>query len=272
MAESRSGESNTEGSSPEKSSPEESSPSAPRKPITRTQRTLIEAGIFLLVIFLLGWGTDALARSGAEALLARNIQDATGVSERPVVTVRGFAFVPQVIRGSYARVEVSTIGIRNGPLRIDRIDSELRDVRVPFHDVLVQNVRRVGIGSSSETVSLRYTDINAYFETTGRPLRLGPAPNGETRVTGEVDALNTRVKVDTLVSFSVADKTLKINPREVNTGSSGLSKATRLLLGQRLSLAVPLGTLPFGQDLIDAKPYADGIKLRAQGNAVILAP
>lgn len=265
-------ESKTEESSTDKTSTDKTSPVATRKPVGRTRRTLIEAAIFIVVIFLLGWGTDGLARSGAEALLARNIQDATGVNERPLVTVRGFAFVPQVIRGSYSRVDVSIIGIRNGPLRIDRIDSELRDVRVPFHDVLVQNVRRVGIGSSSETVSLRYSDINSYFETTGRPLRLGPAANGETRVTGEVDALSTRVKVDALVSFSVADKTLKINPREINTGASGLSKATRLLLGQRLSLAVPLGTLPFGQDLIEAKPYEDGIRLRAQGNQVILAP
>ncbi len=126
-------------------------------------------------MFFLGWGADALARLGAEALLARNIQNATGVSEPPVVEVRGFAFVPQVVRGAYNEVDVTTRGITSGPLRIERVDSQLFDVRVPFHDVLVQDIRRVGIGRSVEDVTLRFDDLNAYFDATGRPLQLAPA-------------------------------------------------------------------------------------------------
>ena len=61
-----------------------------------------------------------------------------------------------------------------------------------------------------------------------------------------VDVLNQRVDVDATVSLSVADEMMRITPRQINTGNATLSQATRLLLGQRLALSVPLGTLPFG--------------------------
>jgi LmeA-like phospholipid-binding len=235
-------------------------------------RTAIEVVIFVTAVFFLGWGADALAREGAEVLLARNIQHATGVAERPVVTVRGFAFVPQVVRGAYNEVDVSTQGITSGPLRIEHVDSQLFDVRVPFHDVLVQDIRRVGVGRSLEGVTLRYEDLNAYFAATGRPLQLAPAAEGEVSITGSVDVLGRQVQVNALVALSVADDTLRISPRQINTGSVNLDQASRLLLGQRLTLSVPLGTLPFGHQLTSVTASGDAIRLQAQGTAIIVQP
>src|SRR5215207_3347581 len=216
----------------------ESNPATPGKPsgwrhrLSQRGRTAIELVVFVTAVFFLGWGADALARMGAEALLARNIQNATGVSEPPVVDVQGFAFVPQVVRGAYNEVNVTTRGITSGPLRIDKVDSQLFDVRVPFHDVLVQDIRRVGIGRSIEDVTLRYEDLNAYFEATGGSLRLAPGENDETQLTGTVDVLSQQLTVSATVSLSVVEETLRITPREIDTGSTALSRASRLLLGQ----------------------------------------
>src|SRR3712207_1280278 len=251
----------------------ESGAATPGKPtgwryrMSHQTRFVIELVLFVTAVFFLGWGADALARMGAEALLARNIQNATGVSEPPVVDVKGFAFVPQVVRGAYNEVHVTTRGIASGPLRVERVDSQLFDVRVPFHDVLVQDIRRVGISRSIEDVTLRYEDLNAYFDATGRPLQLAPAENGEARLTGVVDVLSQRVQVSATATLSVANEALRITPREVNTGSTTLDQASRLLLGQRLSLSVPLGTLPFGHQLTNVAASADGIHLRAEGVA-----
>ena len=226
----------------------------------------------MIVLFFLGWGTDSLARFGAESLLARNIQNATGVTELPQVRVRGFAFVPQVVRGAYSEVDVTTRGIESGPLRVEQVDSQLFDVRVPFHDVLVQNVRRVGISRSVEDVRLTYADLNAYFDATGRPLRLAPAANGELQVTGSVDVLGRRVQATANVTLAVSDDALKITPREIDTGSTSLNRASRLLLGQRLTLTVPLGTLPFGHRLTSATADADGIRIGAEGLGIVVQP
>jgi hypothetical protein len=239
---------------------------------TQHRRTAVEVVIFVTAVFLLGWGTDALARIGAEGLLARNIQNATGVEDPPTVTVRGFAFVPQVVRGAYNEVEVKTRGITSGPLRIERVQSQLFDVRVPFHDVLVQDIRRVGIGRSTEDVTLRFEDLNAYFEATGRPLQLTPTAGDGLLVTGVVDVLNQRVQVRATVSLSVANEALRVTPSQIDTGTTTLNQAGRLLLSQRLALSVPLNTLPFGHQLTSVAVSTDLIHLRAEGRALIVQP
>ena len=243
-----------------------------RHRLSQRGRTAIEVVVFVTAVFFLGWGADALARMGAEALLARNIQNATGVSEPPVVNVQGFAFVPQVVRGAYNEVNVTTRGITSGPLRIDRVDSQLFDVRVPFHDVLVQDIRRVGIGRSIEDVTLRYEDLNAYFDATGGSLQLARGETDPTQLTGTVDVLSQRIQVSATVSLTVVGETLRIAPRQIDTGSTTLSRASRLLLGQRLRLTVPLGTLPFGHQLTSVVASADNIRLRAEGVAIIVQP
>ena len=243
-----------------------------RHRLSQRARTAIEVVLFVTAVFFLGWGADALARMGAEALLARNIQNATGVSEPPVVDVQGFAFVPQVVRGAYNEVNVTTRGITSGPLRIERVDSQLFDVRVPFHDVLVQDIRRVGISRSIEDVTLRYEDLNAYFDGTGRPLQLAHAENGETQLTGTVDVLGQQIQVTASATLSVANEALRITPRQINTGNTTLTQASRLLLGQRLTLSVPLGTLPFGHQLTSVAASPDEILLKAEGTAIIVQP
>jgi hypothetical protein len=232
----------------------------------------MEAFVFVTVVFLMGWGADALARSGAEALLARNIQTATGVAGRPTVNVRGFAFVPQVVRGAYSQVEVTTLGIASGPLRIERVDSRLYDVRVRFHDVLVQDIRRVGIGRSDQEVTLRYSDINSYFVDTGRELQVAPGHDGVVMLSGTVDVLSKRVRVRATATLSVVGEVVRITAGKLDTGLASLDRAERLLLSQRLALTVPLGTLPFGHELRTVTVAEDAIHLTAQGNAIVLQP
>jgi LmeA-like phospholipid-binding len=243
-----------------------------RRRLSQGWRTALEAIAFVTILFFLGWGADSLARFGAESLLARNIQNATGVTEPPTVKVGGFAFLPQVVGGAYNEVDVTTRGITSGPLRIEQVDSRLFDVRVPFHDVLLQDIRRVGISRSVEDVILRYEDLNTYFQITGRPFQLAAAENGQIQITGPISILGQRVQVSADASLSVSDSALRITPVEIKTGDTALSQASRLLLGQRLRLTVPLGTLPFGHQLTSATPYADGIRLQAEGTAIIVEP
>jgi LmeA-like phospholipid-binding len=218
------------------------------------RRVLLQVLGVVVVVALLLWGADTMARIGAQTLLSRNIQDATGVEVPPEVDVHGFFFLPQLIRGAYSEVDVTTQGVTGGPLRVDRVESRLSDVRVPFHDVLVRDVRRVGIGRSVENLYLTYEDLNAYFAATGRRLVVGPGRDGAVRVTGKVDVANQTVPIS-------ADATL-----------SAEGDALRLLLAKRLRLLVPLGTLPFGHQLTGVQADSDGIHLTAMGTDIVVQP
>jgi hypothetical protein len=236
------------------------------------RRTLLQTLGVVVVVGLLLWGADALARTGAETLLERNIEDATGVEVRPEVEVQGIFFVPQVIRGAYSEVHVTTQGITSGPLRIDRLESQLFDVRVPFHDVLVRDVRRVGIGRSVENFDLTYPDLNAYFAATGRRLTLSPGRDGAVTLNGEVTVLNQKVPISADVTLWVEDDVLRISPQNLNAGSAALNSASRLLLRQRLTLTIPLGTLPFGHRLTGVQADEDGVHITSEGTGILLEP
>lgn len=238
----------------------------------RRSRTTLEAVALVIMVGLLLWGTDALARAGAESLLARNIQDVTGVVERPQVEVHGSFLLAQAIRGAYDEVEVNVVDVRSGPLKIREVSATLQDVRVPFRDVVLRDIRRVGIGTATDRVTLQFADLNDYFEVTGRPLRLTGAADGSVRMSGDFNVLGQTIPVTAQVSLSVDDSQLRITPEEIDSGNASLSQATRLLLDQRLNLTVPLDTLPFGQQLTDITNDDEALYLQAQSTAVILRP
>jgi hypothetical protein len=236
------------------------------------RRFMLQVVGVVVVVVLLLWGADTLARIGAQTLLERNIQDATGVEVRPEVKVRGLLFLPQVIRGAYSEVHVTTRGITSGPLRIDRVDSQLFDVRVPFHDVLVRDIRRVGIGRSVENLDLTYEDLNAYLAATGRRLMLAPSSDGTVTLSGKVNVLSQNVRVSADATLSVEDDLLRISPQNLGAGPVSLDAASRLLLRQRQTLTVPLGTLPFGHRLTGVEPDQDAVHITAEGAAIVIKP
>ena len=244
-----------------------------RRGISPERRRLLLQTLGLIgVVALLLWGADSMARIGAQSLLSRNIQDATGVEVPPNVDVQGTFFLPQMIRGAYSDVHVTTQGVTGGPLRIDRVESRLSDVRVPFHDVLVGDIRRVGIGGSVEDLDLTYEDLNAYFAATGRRLVLAPGRDGAVRVSGSVEVANQTVPLSAVATLSVEGDALRISPESFHTGSGALDAASRYLLGKRLHLLVPLGTLPFGHDLTGVRADPEGLHLTATGTDILLEP
>jgi hypothetical protein len=238
----------------------------------RRRRTVLEAVALTLGTLLLLWGADRLAEIGAESLLERNIQDVTGVVERPVVDVRGPLFLPQAIRGAYKEVRVSVSDLRSGPLTVERVDATLLDVRMPLKDVLLRDIRRVGVGQATDQVTLRFQDLTAYFETTGQSLRLAGTDDGHVEMSGYFIVLGQTVRATAEVDLRVDGSQLRIAPRKIDTGDTVLDSARRLLLNQRLGLTIPLDTLPFGTELTEVSVDADELRITATSTAIVLRP
>ena len=240
-------------------------------PRARPVRRGLEALVLLIVLGALLVGADALARTAAEALLVRNMRDAVAAEADPTVEVRGRFFLPQVIRGAYEEVHVRTSGISSGPLRVDEVDATLRDVRVPFHDVLLSDIRAIGVGRSEQTAVLTYDDLNRYFDVTGRSLQVEPSGDGRIRLSGTVTVLGQEVDLTAESEVAAGEGQLVLNPISVETSTS-LNGASRLLLAQRLRLSVPMGTLPFGQQLTSVDVGERSITLTAVGSTVVFNP
>ncbi len=246
--------------------------SADRAPLSARARFGLQVVGVLIGLFLVFWAADSGSRAAAESLIARDVQDATGATTAPDVTIRGRTFLLQLLRGAYSEVDVTTTGLANGPLRIERVDSRLLDVRVPFHDVLVQDVRRFGIGRSEETVSLLYSDLSNYLADTGQPVQLASAGGDQVKATGAIEALSQRLEIEADLSIGVSAGALRLTPTRLTASSGTLTRSTQLLIGQRLSVSIPLDPLPFGHRLADATASPEGITLKATGRAIVVQP
>lgn len=238
----------------------------------RPGRLLLQVAVLAVGLALLLWGADAAARAAAESLVARDVQDATGSTDLPEVHVRGHAFLLQLLRGVYDEIDVTTVGLSSGPLRVERVDSTLSEVELPFHDVLVRDRRPFRIGQTDQRATLLYSDLNAYLEATGRPFELASGGGDQVQVIGELDVLDRHVVVHAEVTLAVKDGALVLIPSQIDTGSSSLGRVSRLLLAQRLSLAVPMDGLPFGNELLEVQPTSTGVLIHAEGRSVVVQP
>lgn len=238
----------------------------------RSRRALVRVAVLVVGLALLLWGADAAARVAAQSLIARDVQDATGSTEVPQVHVRGHAFLLQLLRGVYDEIDVTSVGLSSGPLRVERVESRLSDVELPFHDVLVRDRRPFRIGHTDQRATVLYSDLNRYLEATGRPFQLASGGGNQVEVTGALDVLDRHVVVHAEVSLTVEDGALVLTPNQIDTGSSPLSRVNRLLLAQRLSLAVPMDGLPFGNELLEVQPTSTGVLIHAEGRSVVVQP
>jgi hypothetical protein len=218
---------------------------------------------------LLLWGADLLARWGAENLLERTIEEATGVPVEPSVDVHGTFFLPQLVRGRYDDVEITVRDLTSGPLRVDELHARLSGVYVSFHDVLVQRPDPMWIDESVEEAFLSYDDLNRYLTITGRPVTISSAGDGEVVLTGTAEVLGRSVSASARAELSGQDGALAVRPTQVDTATA-LDPASRLLLGQRFAFLVPLDPLPFGQRLSGVEAVESGLRVRARGDDVVV--
>ncbi|GAB3365505.1 LmeA family phospholipid-binding protein [Modestobacter lapidis] len=254
--------------------PDGREPSRREDPAPLPRRRPASGTVALAITVVLGtalllWGADWLARWGAQSLLARTIQESTGVAARPVVQVHGTVFLTQVVRGRYDDVEVIIRGVSSGPLRIEEVHARLSGVHVPFRDVLVQDPGPVLVERSSAEAVLTYADLDRYLLVTGRPLTLDAAPDGEVLITGTVQVLGRSVSASTRAQLSARDGALAVRPTGLDTDTA-LDPASRLLLGQRFTFLVPLDPLPFGHVVIAVQPRDDALHLRTAGTDVVI--
>jgi LmeA-like phospholipid-binding len=236
----------------------------------RPLRTL--GGLLTLLAFIaaLLWGSDYLSRVGAQSLIARAVQREADTPLRPSVHVRGAFFLPQVVRGRYDHVEIDAGPIESGPLRIAGLHADLRGVHLPFHDVLVRHVNDILVDSTAERATLLYRDIDAYLRSIHTPLTISYAYRGTLKLTGAVNAFGRSIAASADVRPTLVGDVVELTPEKLDSGNSAVDAVSRLLLGTRLTVPLPLTSLPFGQTLTAVSVRPGGVLVSAAGHSVVL--
>ncbi len=241
-----------------------------RRPVRRPRRaTAVVALVVVLGTAALFWAGNGLARVGAEALLARAVQQATGVDERPGVRLHGPVLPAQLVAGRYEQVRVEMSAVTAGPVRLSRLRADLHGVRLPFHDVLVQDSHRVTIDRATQDAVMTWGDVNRYLRLTSRGLTAAPAGGGRIRLAGSVRLLGRTVSASADARLAPAGGGIAVRPVRLSRVPD-LDGAFLVLLRQRFSLLIPMQVLPFGRRITGVTVEDDGLRVHASGSGVSL--
>lgn len=232
-------------------------------------RTAALAAAVVLGTALLLWAAEWLARSGAESVLARTVQERTGVLERPAVEVHGGPVLLQALRGRYDDVEVEVASLSSGPLRLVDYSARLEGVYLSFQDLLDGSTNRVHVERYAERARVTYEDLDRYLGFAGRDLHAEPAGDGQVRLAGSVDVLGEPREVSALTRIEPGEGGLLVEPTRVQTAQP-LDGIEELLVDQRFTFPVPLDPLLFEQGTVEVAVGEAGLAVGATGRGVTL--
>jgi hypothetical protein len=238
-------------------------------PVHGGRATVALALIVVLGTALLLWGAEWLARAGAESVLARAVQERTGVLDRPAVQVHGGPVLLQALRGRYDDVEVDSGAVSSGPVRLRDVEAELSGVYLSLHDLLDGNTDEVFVERSVERALLTHDDLDRYLRATGRRLDAEPAGEGQLRLTGTVEAPGGVRTVSALVEVAPEAGALLVRPTRLET-TAPVGGLEELLLRQRFTFPVPLDPLLFEEGDVDVAVQPDGLAIRTSSSGVVL--
>lgn len=238
--------------------------------LRRTGTLLTDLVIALIVLALAAWGLDWAARISAESAVARSVQHAQQLTQRPAVVVHGWFFLPQVVTGRYDNVDITLRNLRQGTLILASVTAHLQGTHVPLHAVVTNGVTKILVERSRETLVFTYAALNRYLTTQDSPFTLAAGPTGQLKVTGHATILGRSFAVSADATVRPIPGYLQISPTQLDTGTS-LDAASRVLLRQRLTLTIPTTMFPFGQQVTSISPGTKTLTIRASGTNVLIA-
>lgn len=220
-------------------------------------------GLVLLAVALVG--ADRLSAAGAERLVARQVAASLG----PDAQVRAELprpFLPSFVRGRYDAVYLSVSGSLPG-VRVQDSGLLLGGVQVAPWDLVRGGVQRIPVSALQLSAGVSWEEVS---RLAGDGLRLGPSEDGLVRVTGSTSVLGRTVEVAAVAEVAVQDGLLAVSPQRFETGNGLADGVLRRAVGNRFTLRLDPGPLPFG--VVPSGVLTDplGVRLEASSGPTVL--
>jgi hypothetical protein len=220
-------------------------------------------GLLVLLALLLVVDRGAAALAGR--VVAEQAQTAGGLSARPDVSVQGFPFLTQAVRGRYDRVEVAASQVPAGELVVD-LDATLSGVEVPLSQALSGDVAEVPVERLASRALVPYEELSR--RSGSRALTVSAAGD-RVRVEGSVEVLGRTVAAAAVSRVVAEGGALVVTAERFEVGNGVADALLSTALGDRFDLRVPVA-LPYGLVLEGVEVRPDGVVVRASAADVVL--
>jgi hypothetical protein len=225
-------------------------------------------GLILVLV-----GIDITARIAVQSVLARQMQSAEKLQQRPSVAVHGFPFLWQVATGRYERVETRLEQVPTGNgLPLDSVGIRLTGVHLPLNVLLGSRMTQVPVDavqvSGTTTFAALQTQVNSEIPDSLGTVRL--RYGGANRLTAEAaySGPGGPVKVSGKAMLSISWGQLVLTlPEESLTQ---VPKLFRPLIFRLSTQPVRMQELPFGLTPTQVRVTPQGVTVTAAADNVML--
>lgn len=220
--------------------------------------------VFLILLAALVVVADVGARSFAQNTLAERLSQQMEMSKEPDVSIEGWAFLPQVISGTYTEVDIRADSATMGGVTVEKVEATASDVEAPLSDLMDQPTVTAGRVDGSFVVPYAY--FNPHLPE-GMTIS---TENGEPRISGELalSGLDLSTSVSAGGEFSVDGDTLSVTPVDIEVGDAPVDVSG--VVTNMLSFSAQVPELPFGLTATDMEATSSGLKITGTGNDVPL--
>lgn len=127
---------------------------------SKARRRSTRLAVFMIVLVAAMVGADFAFAAVAEHAVSAQARERFDLADDPGVTIHGFPFTRQALRGHYDHITVSAEGVDVGTtLRELELVAELRDVRAPLRDVIDGNTAAIAIGDLEGVIKIKQEDL-----------------------------------------------------------------------------------------------------------------
>jgi DUF2993 family protein len=229
----------------------------------------------LIVLVLLAILVDRAAWWFAERAIAGQVQKTAELTERPDVSVGGFPFLTQALRGRYKQIDAD---LRNpavdGGLKIDELDIRFRGVRVSTGDAIKGKVDSVPVDSANAVATVSFASLNAAAKENlsgvrGSTVKFASAGgDNQLAVTGTYRGSGIDVPLKAKAKLVAEDGDLVV---KVSQGTlDSIPQQVRKPVGQLLNKASRLPDLPFGFQARSVTVQPSGLTVQATSSTLDL--
>jgi hypothetical protein len=229
--------------------------------------------IFVVVLLLLLLGglaiADRVGKSYAEGVIGdkvtEQVQQQKASSDTPDVTIDGFPFLTQVVRGEYQEIQIQLPNF-SGPtgtgkkIHLDLLDIHAKDVTAPL-DALRSGTGDVVAGTLTGTGTIDYPQLIELIGQKGLTLS---EKDGKLVGSAKVTALGQQFDVTGTAKLTVVDGGIQVRFADVKAANLPDLPVIQDLVQSyvdKLALDLPAPELPLQLKVQTVTPQADGLKV-----------
>jgi len=249
----------------------------------RGRKTAVVLTVLVVLLGGLLVVADRVAASAAESVIsgqvakemaARNVASAGP----PEVSVRGFPFLTQVLRGRYDGITIAVPQPRVGGVQLQRLTLDATDVTAPL-EVITSHQGRVIADKITGTAELSWQSVSTLLDMAGAT-GVDPSSvqlsyvNGEVQLTAPATLAGRQLTLVATGTVAFSSGKIRLQLTRIVVKGDGIPASVSGLAQayvQYLSGEIKLPVLPYQPEISDVRTTSAGITVTALARQVVLA-